>query len=59
MDVPAAIRLYASSAEGSGDRREPVLEAGVDLWSTLLSIDIVQASLTMFSLNRNVNLLTV
>ena len=31
----------------------------VDLRSTLLTLDIVQASLTLCSLNRNVNLLTV
>jgi hypothetical protein len=31
----------------------------VDLRSTLLTLDIVQARLTLYSLNRNVNLLTV
>ena len=31
----------------------------VDLRSTLLTLDLVQASLTLCSLNRNVNLLTV
>ena len=31
----------------------------VDLRSSLLTLDIVQASLTLCSLNRNVNLLTV
>ncbi len=31
----------------------------VDLRSTLLTLDIVQASLTLYSLYRNVNLLTV
>ena len=31
----------------------------VDLRSTLLTLDIVQARLTLYSFNRNVNLLTV
>ena len=31
----------------------------VDLRSTLLTLDIVQASLTLYSLNCNVNLLIV